>query len=173
MFNIKDSPEVSETTSTSWLNRGEAAFVARLCLAISQHVVNVSLGVITPYQAQKTAIIEQLRESFAPEAATFDVNTVDGFQGQERDVIVLSCVRAHNPRGNIGFVADARRLNVAITRAKKALYICGHLDSLKDSEEWRALISDACHRSKVMDISAKCSSDLLADIIKKPHITGP
>lgn len=173
VFNIKDSPEVSETTSTSWLNRGEAAFVARLCLAISQHVVNVSLGVITPYQAQKTAIIEQLRESFAPEAATFDVNTVDGFQGQERDVIVLSCVRAHNPRGNIGFVADARRLNVAITRAKKALYICGHLDSLKDSEEWRALISDACHRSKVMDISAKCSSDLLADIIKKPHITGP
>ncbi|XP_065308823.1 uncharacterized protein [Dermacentor albipictus] len=173
VFNIKDSPEVIEATSTSWLNRGEAAFVAHLCLAISQHVVNVSLGIITPYQAQKSAIIQQLQESFAPGAATFDVNTVDGFQGQERDVIVLSCVRAHNPRGNIGFVADARRLNVAITRARKALYICGHLDSLKDSEEWNALISDAYDRSKVMDISAECSSDHLADKIKKHRVTGP
>lgn len=168
VFNIEDSHEVSEGTGTSWLNRGEAAFVAHLCLAISQLLGDASLGVITPYQAQKAAITEQLRECFAPQAATFDVNTVDGFQGQERDVIVLSCVRAYNPRGSIGFVADARRLNVAITRARKALYICGHLESLKDSDEWKALISDAYCRSKVRDISAKCSSNVLADIIKKP-----
>lgn len=171
VFNIEDSPEASEGTSTSWLNHGEAAFVAHLCLAISRLVGDASLGVITPYQAQKAAITEQLQESFAPTTATFDVNTVDGFQGQERDVIVLSCVRAYNPRGNIGFVADARRLNVAITRARKALYICGHLDSLKDSDEWKALISDAYCRSKVRDISAKCSSDLLANIIKKPCVS--
>ncbi|KAH6935523.1 hypothetical protein HPB50_006593 [Hyalomma asiaticum] len=172
VFNIEDSPEVSEAASTSWLNRGEAAFVARLCLAVSQQVANVSLGVITPYQAQKSAITEQLQEVFKAVGTTFDVNTVDGFQGQERDVIVLSCVRAYNPRGNIGFVADARRLNVAITRARKALYICGHLDSLKDSDEWNALISDAYCRSKVRDIPANGSSDLLADIIKKPCATG-
>ncbi|KAL1431374.1 hypothetical protein MTO96_014226 [Rhipicephalus appendiculatus] len=170
VFNIEDSHEVSEGTSTSWLNRGEAAFVANLCLAISQLAGDASLGVITPYQAQKAAITEQLQERFAPLAASFDVNTVDGFQGQERDVIVLSCVRAYNPRGSIGFVADARRLNVAITRARKALYICGHLDSLKDSDEWKALISDAYCRSKVRDISAKCSSNVLADIIKKPCV---
>lgn len=172
VFNIGDSPEASEASSTSWLNRGEAAFVARLCHSVSKlGGPDVSLGVITPYQAQKTAIVEQLQENFPQGAATVDVNTVDGFQGQERDVIVLSCVRAHHPRGCIGFVADARRLNVAITRARKALFICGHLDSLKDTEEWRALISDAHERSKVKDISASCSSSIISDIIRKPYST--
>ncbi|XP_077517748.1 uncharacterized protein LOC144128305 [Amblyomma americanum] len=172
VFNISDSPETNEASSTSWLNHGEAAFVARLCLAISMLAgPDVSLGVITPYQAQKTAIVEQLQDILPRLAATVNVNTVDGFQGQERDVIVFSCVRAHNPRGCIGFVADARRLNVAITRAKKALFICGHLDSLKDTEEWRALISDAQERCKVKDISASCSSTDLSDIIRKPYST--
>lgn len=170
VFNIADSPETSEESGMSWLNRGEAAFVARLCCAIFDIVgVDLSFGIITPYQAQKSAIVEHLLKLLPRGQLTRDVNTVDSFQGQERDVIILSCVRAHNPKGQIGFVADARRLNVAITRAKKALYICGHLDSLKDNKEWAALVCDAKDRGKVQDISANCSTDLLTDIIRKPH----
>lgn len=170
VFNIADSPEASEDSGMSWLNRGEAAFVARLCRAIFDIVGDeLSLGVITPYQAQKSAIVEQLFQLLPRAHVTCDVNTVDSFQGQERDVIIMSCVRAHHPKGHIGFVADARRLNVAITRAKKALFICGHLDSLKDTKEWGALVSDAKDRSKVRDVSANCSSDLLADSIRKPR----
>lgn len=174
VFNISDSSEANEASSTSWLNHGEAAFVARLCHSIYElSGPDVSLGVITPYQAQKTVIVEQLQlqENLPRGAAAVDVNTVDGFQGQERDVIVLSCVRAHHPRGCIGFVADARRLNVAITRARKALFICAHLDSLKDTEEWRALICDAHERCKIKNISANCPSSVISDIIRKPYST--
>ena len=58
-----------------------------------------------------------------------DVGTVDGFQGQERDVVILSLVRS-NFRGQLGFLQDVRRLNVALTRARACLYVCGDLGTL-------------------------------------------
>lgn len=64
----------------------------------------------------------------------YEVGTVDGFQGREKDVIVLSCVRAQAATGSIGFLSDRRRMNVAITRAKFALYVVAHCQSLEVSE---------------------------------------
>lgn len=61
------------------------------------------------------------------------MNTVDGFQGREVDVVVISCVRSQKFNGSIGFLSDTRRMNVAITRAKDSLVICGSLKSLEVS----------------------------------------
>ncbi|XP_064481532.1 uncharacterized protein LOC135394629 [Ornithodoros turicata] len=162
VFNVANSPEMTEGT-TSWMNHGEAQFVILLCDAVvAQCGSNVTIGVITPYQAQKNLIASRLGAN-----SLIDVNTIDGFQGQERDVVILSCVRAYHPRGSIGFVADARRLNVAITRARKALYICGHLQSLEDSAEWAALIQDGVTRNKVRNVMPEFSPAIARHIITK------
>ena len=77
-----------------------------------------------------------------------DVSTVDGFQGQEREVIILSCVRTGGESGNgIGFLSDVRRMNVALTRARCSLYILGCSSALARNPLWRALIQDAKNRN--------------------------
>lgn len=68
---------------------------------------------------------------FCRRLPNIEVNTVDGFQGREKDIIILSCVRANSATGCIGFLTNKQRLNVALTRAKNSLIILGHMDSLK------------------------------------------
>ncbi|MCR4680143.1 MAG: hypothetical protein K5636_00835 [Bacteroidales bacterium] len=67
------------------------------------------------------------------------VNTVDGFQGQERDIILISMVR-DNEQGSIGFLKDIRRMNVAITRAKRKLIVVGNCETLSKNEFYRELV---------------------------------
>jgi senataxin len=104
-----------------------------------------NVGVITPYIAQRGVIEDQLGRRGIDTTAC-EVNTVDGFQGREKDVIVLSCVRAMADRG-LGFVSDEKRMNVALTRAKYSLIIVGHAQTLqKWSRAWGSLIDDARNR---------------------------
>ncbi len=86
----------------------------------------IDVGIISPYRAQVQYLRRLLmkREAFKPFRRNISVNTVDGFQGQERDVIVISLVRS-NDEGQIGFLRDLRRMNVAITRARMKLIILG------------------------------------------------
>lgn len=91
----------------------------------------IDVGIISPYRAQ-VQYLKQLvrkREFFKPYRSLITVNTVDGFQGQERDVILISLVRA-NDEGQIGFLNDLRRMNVAITRARMKLIIIGDPSTL-------------------------------------------
>ena len=91
----------------------------------------IDVGIISPYRAQ-VQYLKQLvrrREFFKPYRGLITVNTVDGFQGQERDVILISLVRA-NEEGQIGFLNDLRRMNVAITRARMKLIIIGDPSTL-------------------------------------------
>jgi senataxin len=67
------------------------------------------------------------------------IETVDSFQGKQLDVVILSCVRAAGG-GGLGFVTDVRRMNVAITRAKRALWVLGSRATLRANREWDALI---------------------------------
>ena len=86
----------------------------------------MSLGIITPYRAQ-VDYLHKLAESSAilePLHALISINTVDAFQGQERDVIAISFVRS-NDKSEVGFLGDIRRTNVAMTRAKKKLIMIG------------------------------------------------
>lgn len=85
-----------------------------------------SCGIISPYKAQVEYLINNLPQELLREDSTLkvNVNTIDGFQGQERDIILLSLVRS-NESGEIGFLSDVRRMNVGLTRARKKLVIFG------------------------------------------------
>ena len=91
----------------------------------------IDVGVISPYRAQVQYLrkLVKQREFFKPYRRLITVNTVDGFQGQERDIILISMVRA-NENGEIGFLRDLRRMNVAITRARMKLIILGDVATL-------------------------------------------
>jgi superfamily I DNA and/or RNA helicase len=91
----------------------------------------IDVGIISPYRAQVQLLRRMIkkREFFKPYRHLISVNTVDGFQGQECDVIILSLVRS-NDEGQIGFLRDLRRMNVAITRARMKLIILGSVGTL-------------------------------------------
>jgi len=100
----------------------------------------IDVGVISPYRAQVQFLRRLLkkREFFKPYRQLISVNTVDGFQGQERDVILISLVRA-NDEGQIGFLRDLRRMNVAITRARMKLIILGDASTMTRHPFYRKL----------------------------------
>ena len=100
----------------------------------------LDVGVISPYRAQVQYLRSQLKkkEYFKPFRQLISVNTVDGFQGQERDVIVISLVRS-NDEGQIGFLRDLRRMNVAITRARMKLIILGDAQTMTRHPFYRKL----------------------------------
>lgn len=110
-----------------------------------------SVGIISPYKAQVQLLKNQLSSS--PMLSSFQsyikVNTVDGFQGQERDVIYISLVRS-NSKGEIGFLKDVRRMNVALTRARKRLVVIGDSATLGKNAFYQDFLdyvdeTNACH----------------------------
>jgi len=115
--------------SNSLVNPGEVDLIVKhLVELINQNIFTdrTSIGIISPYKAQVTLLETKVSET--PElkkmGKRLTINTVDGFQGQERDLIYISLVRS-NQEGEIGFLNDLRRMNVAMTRAKKKLVIVG------------------------------------------------
>ena len=91
----------------------------------------IDVGIISPYRAQVQYLRRLIKQSeyFKPLRSLISVNTVDGFQGQERDIILISLVR-DNDDGQIGFLRDLRRMNVAITRARMKLIILGNVATM-------------------------------------------
>ena len=91
----------------------------------------IDVGIISPYRAQVQYLKKLIKkyEFFKPYRRLISVNTVDGFQGQERDVILISLVRS-NDEGQIGFLTDLRRMNGAMTRARMKLIILGNKDTM-------------------------------------------
>ena len=100
----------------------------------------IDVGVISPYRAQVQYLRQLIskRDFFKPFRKLISVNTVDGFQGQERDIIIISMVR-DNEQGQIGFLRDLRRMNVAITRARMKLIILGDAATLTKHPFYRQL----------------------------------
>jgi len=120
-----DYPE--ESRGASKKNTGEAYCAAALVEWLT--LAKVETGVITPYSAQVMTIRGIIRKRSRFCSGDISVNSVDAFQGSEREAIIVSMVRS-NARGSLGFVSDWRRLNVAITRAKKLVIIICHLPTL-------------------------------------------
>ena len=115
------------------VNKGEANLTLSLLQIYFQRIGKqrilddrIDVGIISPYRAQVQYLKRLInkRAFFKPFRHLITVNTVDGFQGQERDVILISLVRS-NDSGQIGFLRDLRRMNVAITRARMKLFILG------------------------------------------------
>ncbi len=100
----------------------------------------IDVGIISPYRAQVQLLRRMLMkwEFFKPFRRQISINTVDGFQGQERDIIVISMVRS-NDEGQIGFLRDLRRMNVAITRARMKLIILGNRGTMTRHPFYRQL----------------------------------
>ncbi len=114
----------------------------------------IDFGIISPYKAQVQYLRNRLKSSsvWKPYRPLLTVHTVDGFQGQERDVIFISLVRA-NEQGQIGFLNDLRRMNVAITRARMKLVILGEAATLARHPFYRQLLEYIGHTN-----SASCES---------------
>jgi len=125
-------------------NAGEARVACLLVedlLALGLRPTDI--GVITPYAAQSAALRRALDDVAG--GADIEVDSVDGFQGREKRVIIVSATRS-NADGAVGFLADVRRLNVAITRAKEKLVVIGDSATLSADPTWRALFDDAIAR---------------------------
>lgn len=125
-------------TNYGRINRGEAQLTVATLQGYIERIgvqrfkdENIDVGLISPYRAQVQLLRHMFAENsfFKPLRSRISVNTVDGFQGQERDVIVISLVRA-NDEGQIGFLSDLRRMNVAMTRARMKLIILGEVATL-------------------------------------------
>ncbi|XP_076293905.1 putative helicase senataxin [Lasioglossum baleicum] len=156
-------------------NTHEAQFVANMIYSMLTHAnldgwECISYGILTPYNNQKHVILAKISEKMSslPEnlrkKITVEVNTVDGFQGQERDVVIMSCVRSQK----IGFLSDRQRLCVALTRAKHSLFICGNFSVFNKDTMWNSLLSDAKSRKVYFNVNAQADSqEIKHHVIKR------
>lgn len=119
-------------------NKEEAKFIVKALGEYAESIgmkriqdERIDFGLISPYKNQVQRLRQLVKQSatLKPIKRSITINTIDGFQGQERDVVLISLVRA-NEEGNIGFLRELRRMNVAITRAKMKLIIVGAADTL-------------------------------------------
>lgn len=122
------------------------------------------IGIITPYKGQLRELKTQFAARFGNSIFSIvDFNTTDAFQGRESEVIIFSCVRASNK--GIGFLADIRRMNVGLTRAKSSLWVLGNSQSLVQGEFWRKLVNDSRERNMYTE------GDVLA-MLQRPQFNG-
>ncbi|KAL9245043.1 hypothetical protein vseg_018742 [Gypsophila vaccaria] len=157
-YDITHGRESHRGGSVSYQNIHEA----QICLRIYEHLQKtvkslglgkVTVGIITPYKLQLKCLQREFEDVLnSDEGRDIYINTVDAFQGQERDVIIMSCVRASGH--GVGFVADIRRMNVALTRARRALWVMGNANALVQSDDWASLIADAKARNCYMDMNS-------------------
>lgn len=128
--------EEPEPDGDSRRNPGEAEIIGRFVARfLEAGVPPRDMGVITPYAAQ----VRLLRENLAAAYPTLEIDTVDGFQGREKEAILISLVRA-NPRGEIGFLSDVRRMNVALTRARRKLLVVGDSATIANHAFYQRLL---------------------------------
>ena len=158
------------------------------------------IGIITPYAEQLSKLRRAFRDSgissgtqlsaLLPMVGTtqsihqhglhdldIELNTVDGFQGKEKDIIIISCVRA-NDHGSIGFLSDKRRMNVALTRAKHGLFVVGNASTLRGNDTWKSFIEHVEDNDQlysfpvggVTSISSKILASLQAEKRRRKNI---
>ena len=127
--------ESVESDTSSKFNLGEASLVRVIVEQLKMLGLKDSeIGVITPYNAQASLIRKSLRDDPAKNSKSFwEVSTVDGFQGREKEAIIISMVRS-NLKGEVGFLKNERRMNVAVTRARKLCVLIGDCDSVSKSK---------------------------------------
>lgn len=157
-----------EDSGLTYANHGEVDFIEKVLIHLiyEKNIKKSEIGVITPYRGQRDLVssalvkndlvnpekdevhVEVDREDFFNESKPVTIHTVsdimiasiDAFQGREKDFLIMSCVRS-NKQNKIGFLSDARRMNVALTRAKYGLVLIGDVECLKNSDDlWKEYI---------------------------------
>ena len=130
--------EEFDTKKRSYANSQEYFLLREYILLQKEKQLGYSIGLIAPYAAQVAFIRAQISEDEELAGLDIEVNTIDGFQGQEKDIIYISLVRS-NDQAQIGFLADERRLNVAMTRAKMKLVMIGDISTLSSHKLFNQL----------------------------------
>ncbi|KAI3447169.1 hypothetical protein Pfo_003834 [Paulownia fortunei] len=156
-FDIHEGKESQPSGSGSWVNVDEVEFVlamySNLVSRYPELKTSSRLAIISPYRHQVKLFREKFRSTFGVESdKVVDINTVDGFQGREKDVAIFSCVRASKDKG-IGFVADFRRMNVGITRARSSVLVVGSASTLRRDDHWKNLVQSAEQRNVLFKVS--------------------
>lgn len=163
-----DFTENTREETMSRVNKQEAELLVEQLRSYIQEISkervleeNIDFGLISPYKAQVQYIRKLIKQDafFKPLRRLITVHTVDGFQGQERDVILISLVRA-NEDGKIGFLNDLRRMNVAITRARMKLMILGDASTLTRHVFYKELYKYISQRGKIITINTKQEHEL-------------
>ncbi|GLJ34015.1 hypothetical protein SUGI_0684140 [Cryptomeria japonica] len=183
-INIQDGKEEEDESSMSKRNIVEAAVVMHILsklykVCASRKGLKISVGVISPYNAQVSYLESRLmKKDEWKNTIDVEVKSVDGFQGGEKDIIIISTVRTEN----IGFLSDHRRANVALTRARFCLWIVGNGSMLvKSKSVWENIAKDAIARKCFLDPSvdsgivkvirnAKAEMNQLQDLLKKDSV---
>ena len=156
-----DFEEDRLSESMSRINKQEAVLLVEQLQTYIEKITkervldeSIDFGLISPYKSQVQYIRRLIKRNafFKPFRKLITVHTVDGFQGQERDVIMISLVRA-NDQGNIGFLNDLRRMNVAITRARMKLIILGDASTLTKHAFYRELYKYITAHGHVIQIN--------------------
>ncbi len=133
------SKEEKKEHSTSYFNTIECSIVEKLVSKYLKEYPSSEIGIITPYDAQVRELKKRITD--------VKISSIDGFQGGEREIIIISFVRS-NSKQTLGFLQDFRRLNVGITRAKKKLILVGNYTTLSTNKEYKELL-DSCEHIKI------------------------
>lgn len=148
--------------SHSYCNREEAEMIEQILYDLLQRSVQPSsIGIITPYDGQRKLLLEYIEERGRCDIENVEIKNIDGFQGREKDIILISCVRS-NADQEIGFLTEERRLNVAITRAKYGLVMVGNMGVLRAGKFWRGLIGEFSFNRCIRDGDAQLQEYRLA-----------
>ena len=143
MFHVVAGQEEISGSGTSFLYRMEANNVEKIVTKFIVSGINPEkIGVVTPYEGQRSFLVQYLQHRGSLPAYYYqpvEIANVDAFQGREKDIIIISTVRSNDNQG-IGFLADPRRLNVALTRAKYALIVVGNAKVLSRHNVWNHLL---------------------------------
>lgn len=141
-----EAPEMSPEGSTSKKNQKDSQIVKSLVeTLLDLGVTHRNIAVISPYDDQVDLINRKIG------LENLEVDTVDGFQGREKEIVIISLVRS-NENNNIGFLKDVRRLNVALTRARKKLIIIGDSSTLDSHETYLSLLDYISKAGKTIRI---------------------
>ncbi|KAI6044781.1 SEN1 N terminal-domain-containing protein [Pisolithus marmoratus] len=181
-FNVNRGQE-QETPGHSLKNPTEAQFAVALYARLRKDYAATDLdfrvGVVSMYRGQVNELQRTFERRFGDDIrGKIHFNTVDGFQGQEKDIIILSCVRAGPGLQTVGFLADVRRMNVALTRAKSSLFILGNAPTLERSnQDWREIVRNARSRGVLTDVDLSYFTEPSvvppAHVKAQPHSTKP
>ncbi|KAL3278282.1 hypothetical protein HHI36_013616 [Cryptolaemus montrouzieri] len=143
-FHVTQGQEEIAGSGTSYLNRTEASNVEKIATRfLKTGVKPEQIGVITPYEGQRAYLVQYMQYQGSLHSKLYqeiEIASVDAFQGREKDIIIMSCVRSNEHQG-IGFLNDPRRLNVALTRAKYGIIIVGNPKVLSKQPLWNHLLS--------------------------------
>jgi hypothetical protein len=141
---LAGTEESSTNTSegSSYRNPGQAEVSVRAVRGLLSDPTVTSIAMLTPYNGQVRLLNTRFQAEFPKEfdSGRIIVSSVDGYQGREAEVVVFSTVRC-NPKRNLGFLADARRMNVAITRARRGLVVIGSESTLETIPHWSAWLN--------------------------------